>query len=82
MSFDGSILAIDCYAGKVTNVLVAARKLVEESCLSAVLIAHQGKGKPAAAGAGLAFVIPGSVFTQTRVFYGIVNVYGFYVQFH
>ena len=40
---DSAVLAVDRHAGKVTDVLVGARKLVEQRGLTAVLVAGEGK---------------------------------------
>ena len=52
MVADGAVLAVDRYAGKVTNVLVGARKLVEQCGLTAVLVAGEGKMQRRALGHG------------------------------
>ena len=52
MVADGAVLAVDRYAGKVTNVLVGARKLVEQCGLTAVLVAGEGKMQRCALGHG------------------------------
>ena len=40
---DGAVLAVDRHAGKVTDMLVGARKLVEQRGFTAVLVAGEGK---------------------------------------
>ena len=40
---DSAVLAVDRHAGKVTDVLVGARQLVEQRGLTAVLVAGEGK---------------------------------------
>ena len=45
MISDSSVLAVDCYSGKVADVLVRACKLIEQSCLTAVLISRKSKSK-------------------------------------
>ena len=40
---NGTVFAVDRYAGKVADVLVGARKLVEQRGLTAVLVAGEGK---------------------------------------
>ena len=52
MVADGAIFAVDRHAGKVTNVLVGARQLVEQRGLTAVLVASEGKMKRCALGHG------------------------------
>lgn len=49
---DSAVLAVDRHAGKVTDVLVGARKLVEQRGLTAVLVAGEGKVKRCALGHG------------------------------
>ena len=43
MVTDGAVLAVDRHAGKVTDMLVGARKLVEQRGLTAVLVAGEGE---------------------------------------
>ena len=52
MVTDGAVLAVDRHAGKVTDVLVGARKLVEQRGLTAVLVAGEGKMQRCALGHG------------------------------
>ena len=52
MITDGAVLAVDRHAGKVTDVLVGARKLVEQRGLTAVLVAGEGKMQRRALGHG------------------------------
>ena len=47
---DGAVLTVDRHAGKVADVLVGARKLVEQGGLAAVLVAGEGKMKRCALG--------------------------------
>ena len=47
---DGAVLAVDRYAGKVTDVLVGARKLIEQGGLAAVLVTGKGKMQRRASG--------------------------------
>ena len=49
---DGAIFAVDRHAGKVTDVLVGARQLVEQRGLAAVLVAGEGKMQRCALGHG------------------------------
>ena len=49
---DGAIFAVDRHAGKVTDVLVGARQLVEQRGLTAVLVAGEGKMQRRALGHG------------------------------
>ena len=49
---DGAIFAVDRHAGKVADVLVGARKLVEQRGLTAVLVAGEGKMQRCALGHG------------------------------
>ena len=41
MSFDRTVLPVNCYAWKITNMLVGAGQLIEKSRLAAVLVARQ-----------------------------------------
>ena len=52
MVTDGAVLAVDRHARKVTDVLVGARKLVEQRGLTAVLVAGEGKMQRCALGHG------------------------------
>ena len=52
MVTDGAIFAVDRHAGKVTNMLVGTRKLVEQRGLTAVLVAGEGKMQRCALGHG------------------------------
>ena len=47
MALDDTVLAVDGHAWDVADVLFAARQLVEQSRLSAVLITHERKGETA-----------------------------------
>ena len=49
---DGAILAVDRHAGKVTDMLIGARQLVEQRGLTAVLVAGEGKMQGRALGHG------------------------------
>jgi len=49
---DGSVFAVDRHAGKVTDVLVGTRQLVEQRGLTAVLVAGEGKMQRRALGHG------------------------------
>ena len=49
---NGAVLAVDRHAGKVTDVLVGARKLVEQRGLAAVLVTGKGKMQRRALGHG------------------------------
>ncbi len=53
-----AVLAVHCDAGKVANMLVGARELVEEGCLARVLVARQGEGERCPLGLGLALGVP------------------------
>ena len=52
MVADGAVFAVDRHAGKVTDVLVGARQLVEQRGLAAVLVAGEGKVQRRALGHG------------------------------
>ena len=52
MVADSAIFAVDRHAGKVTDVLVGARQLVEQRGLAAVLVASEGKMQRRALGHG------------------------------
>ena len=52
MVADGTVFAVDRHAGKVTDVLVGARQLVEQRGLAAVLVAGEGKVQRRALGHG------------------------------
>ena len=52
MVTDGAVLAVDRHAGKVTDMLVGARKLVEQRGLTAVLVAGEGEMQRCALGHG------------------------------
>ena len=52
MVTDSTVLAVDRHAGKVTDVLVGARQLVEQRGLTAVLVAGEGKMQRRALGHG------------------------------
>ena len=45
VSLDDAVLAVDCHAGDVADMLFAARQLIEKRGLSAVLIAYERKGE-------------------------------------
>ena len=45
MALDDAILAVDGHAREVADMLVAARQLIKQCGLSAVLIAYEGKGE-------------------------------------
>ena len=48
MSLDNAVLAVDRDTGKVSHMLVGTGKLIEKSCLAAVLVTHEGKSKHSA----------------------------------
>ena len=49
---DSTVLAVDRHAGKVTNMLVGTRQLVEQRGLAAILVAGEGKVQRRALGHG------------------------------
>ena len=55
MSLDDSVLAVDCYSGKIPDSSVCACELVEEGSLAAVLVACERKGQGCAFWESLAF---------------------------
>ena len=70
MSLDGTVLAVNSDTREIAYVLVSTGKLVEKSCLSAVLVAHQGKGNNSSIrqriSASLRMIF--SLFTKSRMF--------------
>ena len=45
VSLDDAVLAVDRHAGKVADVLIGARQLIEQRCFAAVLISDQRVGE-------------------------------------
>ena len=83
----GAVLAFHGNAGKVSNVLPCAGKLVEESGFSAVLVANQCKGKLFLGNllaslflGGLLFVVT-AFLSQSRVFNFVHAAFGLRVLF-
>ena len=71
MPSDDTVLAVDCYAGKVADVLVRSCELIEERRLTAVLIADQGECQRCAGRQGIAAAlgVEFAFFTETWVLY-------------